>query len=289
MKVDLHTHSRASDGLLSPEALRRRAGEQGVDLLALTDHDTLAGFRRLRDAPAVGPRVLSGVEWSCQWRGQELHVLGLGLSPDHPTVRLGEAHQRRLREWRGLELARRLARLGLGDWLEAARRHAAGAELTRPHFARALVEGGVVATEQQAFDRYLRRGRPAHVPLVWPELVQVLAWIRAGEGAAVLAHPLKYRLTGGRLRRLVQEFRSAGGHALEVVSGAQSADQTRHLARLARSHGLLASLGSDFHRPTPWSEPGRSGRLPEGLTPVWGLWPLDSPRHRRRGIWLEEG
>lgn len=288
MRVDLHAHSRASDGTLTAASVRQRAGEQGVDLLALTDHDTLAGFRQLRDRPSPGPRVLSGAEWSCVWRGIELHVLGLGLVPDHPAIRFAEAYQQQVREARGQKIARRLARLGLGNLLEAAREQAAGADLTRPHFARCLVERGVVVDEQQAFQRYLGRGRPGHVRTPWPSLKQVVAWIGAAHGVAVLAHPLQYKLTQGRMRCLLEAFRAAGGRGLEVISGQQSADQTAHLSRLARSHGLLASQGSDFHAPGRWRELGACGPLPQGLDPVWQLWPVGRSSDHRRGIWLSE-
>lgn len=288
MRADLHVHSDASDGSLSPAALRARAASCGVELLALTDHDTLAGFRRLRDSQAPGPRILSGIELSSVWRGIGIHVLGLGVAPEHPAIRFAEAYQQQVRNRRGELIAQRLAKLGLGDdLLDEALAYAGAAQLGRPHFARCLVERGIVADFSQAFDRYLGAGRVGDVKALWPQLDTVIAWITRAGGVALLAHPLKYRLTRTRLRALLGEFRSAGGRGLEVISGSQTRDQTAHLARLAVQHRLLASAGSDFHVPDlPWRELGCSGRLPAEVEPVWQLWPEAGRSDERRGAWL---
>lgn len=287
MRVDLHVHSNASDGSLGAAEVRQRAAEHGVELMALTDHDTLAGFRRLRDRISPGPRVLCGVELSSVWRGVGVHVLGLGMAPEHPSTRFAEAYQQQARHRRGHLIAQRLAKLGLGETLDEARGYAGDAQLGRPHFARCLVERGIVANVAQAFDRYLGAGRAGDVKALWPSLTQVAEWVNKAGGVALLAHPLKYRLTNTRLRALVKEFRAAGGRGLEVISGSQSPDQTAHLARLAREHQLYASVGSDFHVPDlPWRELGCGGALPAGLEPVWQLWPAGRVRDQRRGAVL---
>ena len=288
MRADLHVHSDASDGELSAPALRQRAGEHGVELLALTDHDTLAGFRRLREQAPPGPRVLCGIELSCVWRGASIHVLGLGLVPEHPAIRFAEAYQCRARNRRGRLIAERLAKLGLGDLLDEARQYAGNAQLGRPHFAQCLVRRGIVADFAQAFDRYLGAGRAGDVKALWPRLEQVIDWITRAGGVALLAHPLKYRMTHTRLRALLGEFRAAGGRGLEVISGQQSADQTAHLARLARAHCWRrraaifmppgcpgASWAAPGHCRAGWSRSGSCGRRARRM-PIAGIsaWPV---------------
>lgn len=285
MRVDLHTHSQASDGSLSAVEVYRRALRQGVELLAITDHDTLTGYRQLRDCFEAGPAVVAGLELSCVWRGVGVHILGLGVSPEHAAMRFAEAHQLDARARRAEMIAARLAKAGLGDTLAAVRELAAPGQVGRPHFARHLVEQGLVADFNEAFDRYLGSGKTGDVKALWPCLPQVVGWIRSAGGVPVLAHPLKYRLTHTRLRLLLSEFQAAGGLAVEVISGRQTADQTLHMSRLCNERGLWASLGSDFHQPDlPWRELGCSGELPVGLKPVWELW--QPQRERRRGAWL---
>lgn len=250
MLVDFHTHSRASDGALTPTALLARARDRGVEQFALTDHDTLAGYRAL--APGAGaPRVHAGVELSCQWAGAAIHVVGLGFDPDNPTLGAGLATLARSRRERAATIAARLDHRGFPGALAGAAAVADGSPLGRPHFARWLVTAGHVADEREAFRRYLGRNRPGDVRALWPSLAAVTGWIVAAGGIAVLAHPLHYRFTRMKLRRLTTDFVAAGGAALELVSGHQQPAQTASLRRLADDFGLLVSVGSDFHGDRP--------------------------------------
>jgi predicted metal-dependent phosphoesterase TrpH len=278
LRVDLHCHTNASDGALSPAALCERALERSVDLLAITDHDTLAGYREARDwlyrrAGDSSLQLLPGIEYSSVWQGVSVHVVGLGFGADHPVTLAAEEFFQRARRERAQLIGDRLARLGMPGASEGALALAGASQVGRPHFARCLVERGYVATVDEAFDRFLGAGKVGDVQATWPALAQVVAWVKEAGGTAVLAHPLKYKLTAAKLRRLVTAFAAAGGAALEVLSGRPAADGTAHLVRLCRDFGLEASVGSDFHAPGPfWSDLGDNSALPPACVPVWRRW-----------------
>lgn len=272
-RYDLHNHSTASDGALAPAAVLELARAAGLDGFALTDHDTLAGFDAVRDTPlarAVG--LVCGIELSTQWSGLGVHVVGLDFDPDHAEIRTAVSNQQQVRCERGLIIAERLRKLGLPDCYEGALKYSAGGagQLGRPHFAQYLVEIGRVPTVQAAFDRWLGTGKPADIKQAWPELAQAVGWITQAGGVAVLAHPLKYKLTRTKLRRLVTHFLEAGGEAIEVAVAGQQPLETAQIAKLAEEFGLLASLGTDFHEPgLTWCQIGRLPRLPDICTGVW--------------------
>jgi predicted metal-dependent phosphoesterase TrpH len=254
--IDFHTHSNCSDGALAPQELLARAAERGVSLLAITDHDTVAGYRRAAaSAPPGGPRLVPGIEYSCQWSGTTIHVLGLGVDCDHPAMREGLATLDDARRRRAERIAQVLAKRGFEGALAGAMAEAGESQLGRPHFAAWLVREGHVADHNVAFDRYLGQGKPGDIKAFWPPMAQVVRWIVDAGGTAVVAHPLKYRFTGMKLRRLVVDFVAAGGTGLEVCSGRQTPDQVAHLKRLAAQYDLQVSVGSDFHRDAPYAAP----------------------------------
>jgi len=277
LRHDLHAHSTASDGTLAPGELVRRAGAAGVDVLALTDHDTTAGLAEAAQAARDEDVVLvPGVEVSVTWNGQTVHIVGLNVNPDHDGLQQGLARLREFRQWRAEEIARRLDKRGVPGALEGARAYASGPIIGRTHFARFLVQRGEAADVREVFKRFLVRGRPGYVPGQWADLDAAVGWIRAAGGQAVIAHPARYGLTATRLRRLIAEFKACGGEALEVVSGSHRPDECRTMAAHAKREGLLASAGSDYHGPeNPWVELGRLAPLPEGCVPIWtgGSWP----------------
>lgn len=273
---DLHSHSTASDGTLSPADLVRRAAVAGVKVLALTDHDTLEGIAEARvTAGQVGIDLIAGVELSVTWGGQTVHIIGLKLDVENADLRSGLARLREFRVWRAGEIARRLEKKGIEGALEGAAALSNGRLISRTHFARFLVQRRIASDEREVFRHYLVRGKPGHVPGRWAQLDEALAWIRAASGEAVIAHPARYKMTRSKLRRLIDEFKTAGGVALEVVSGSHSRDDCFVMARHAREFGLRASAGSDFHTPeVPWVELGRLPALPETCVPVWRDWGL---------------
>lgn len=271
LSIDLHTHSNCSDGSLTPADLVSRAKTAAVDVLALTDHDTIAGLAEAeRRAGELGIEFVAGVEISASWRGQAIHVLGLWIDPECAALRGAldaQAGHRRLRMRR---ICARLSELGLpGDRLLAAVEAEPGLP-TRAHLAAALVAQGLVARTDDAFRKYLKRGRAAHVAADWPALAVVVGWILAAGGSASLAHPARYAISAGARRQLLGEFRDAGGAAIEVITGGNAAHHVETCAELARRFGFRGSIGSDFHHPeVPWNTLGRLAKLPHGVIPVW--------------------
>jgi predicted metal-dependent phosphoesterase TrpH len=271
VKIDLHTHSNCSDGSLRPADLVSRAAAAGIDVLALTDHDTVAGLEEAeQDAGLHGLRLVPGAEISATWRAQSIHVLGLWIDPASPQLRSSLNAQQDRRRVRMRKICARLEKLGLpGAELLAAVESSPGVP-TRAHLANALVAGGHVARADEAFRKYLGSGKSANVAAEWPALEAVVGWIRAAGGEAVLAHPMRYSLSAGARRRLLADFAAAGGAALEVVSGGNGAEHVDSLAVLAVKHGFMGSVGSDFHDPQlTWNPLGRSLKLPDCVTPVW--------------------
>jgi predicted metal-dependent phosphoesterase TrpH len=273
-RYDLHSHTTASDGTLAPADLIDRAASAGIDVLAVTDHDTTAGLAEAAGAAtACGISLIPGVEISVSWRHQTVHILGLNIDPACRALQQGLAGLQAYRVWRAEEIGRRLARCGIPDATVGARRHAAGVNIGRTHFARYLVEAGHAADVRKVFKRFLVRGKPGYVPGEWTTLAQALDWIHAAGGDAVIAHPGRYALSGTRLKLLISEFRDGGGRGLEVISGSHTRDQVAHIGSLARGFDMAASCGSDYHGPeNPWMELGRLPALPDGCRPVWDEW-----------------
>ena len=272
--VDLHCHSTASDGLLAPADVARRAAANGVELLALTDHDDIAGLPAAREAAnAEGMAFVSGVEVSIEWEGTQIHVVGLNFDPENETLNAGLATIRAGRIERALRMSAELEKIGIADAFAGANRFAENPNLiSRAHFARYLVEAKVCKDVRSVFESYLVPGRPGYVDHRWAELSDAVAWITGAGGVAVVAHPARYKISMGAMRRFLTDFREMGGQAIEVVSGSHSLDDVGTFGRLAREYGFYASRGSDFHGPKEsYVDLGMLGYLPDGLKPVWSL------------------
>ena len=272
MRIDLHSHSTASDGRLTPAELVRRAVAQRVDVLALTDHDTVAGLGEAEAAIAaenLPVRLIHGIELSTSWDALEIHVVGLHIDANSDELLATISRQEAARVARGIELGRRLAKQRIDNAYEGALALANGASLTRAHFARYLVEAGHCNTQQKAFDHYIGRGGKAYVPHQWMSIAEAIQVIHASGGLAVLAHPGRYKLSTKWLKRLLLLFKKSGGDAMEVSLPQQSPQERANLGLWCREHQLLASVGSDFHAPTSWQELGRNLWLPKDVTPVW--------------------
>jgi predicted metal-dependent phosphoesterase TrpH len=269
--IDLHAHSTASDGRLTPTRLVERAAECGVRVLALTDHDTVAGLVEAGSAARrLDVTLVPALEMSVQWARRTLHVVALDVDPAAPALERALSRLAAARLDRARRIARRLRGAGVADALDGASRMAGGALPGRMHFARYLVDCGAVDSPQAAFRKYLGRGQPAAVRSDWLPLAEGVAAIRAAGGIPVLAHPTRYGFTRTWLRDACRAFREAGGTGIEVVTGGDGPGDRGLAAALARREGLLASAGSDFHDPDfRWRELGRLARLPADLTPVW--------------------
>ncbi len=273
MIFDLHCHTHFSDGLLSPEAVIARAKERGVEVLAITDHDTIAALGIAQKAAIdAGITLITGIEFSSQWGKGGVHVVGLGVDVNSPALIGAVEFQEQARNARALAIADRLCKAGFPGALLGAQEIAGNATLGRPHFAQYLVAVGAVKNINAAFKKYLGTGKPADVKYQWPLMDQVIGWIHAAGGVAVLAHPAKYELTRTKMCAMVDSFVAAGGDALEVISGLQPAALTEDLLRIANARSLRASCGSDFHFPDQaWQELGGFGKLPAHAKPVWEL------------------
>lgn len=273
MKFDLHCHSHFSDGILSPEMLVSRAKEKEVDVLALTDHDTIAGLALAHKAAAeCGIILINGIEFSSQWGKGGVHIVGLGLTIDSVDLQTAIDQQHHARISRAEQIALKLEKSGIKGALEGAKAIAGDADVGRPHFAQYLINTGVVSNINSAFKKYLGTGKVADVKYQWPDMKTVIHWIHSAGGVAVLAHPCKYELTRVKMCAMIKDFALAGGDALEVISGQQSLAVTIDLARIALANNLAASCGSDFHTPNqPWQELGSFSSLPANCRPVWEL------------------
>src|SRR5579885_143762 len=248
--VDLHTHSTASDGTLSPAALMRRARDQGVEEIALTDHDTVDGLEEAaRAARELGLRFVPGIELSVDWRHHTLHIVGLEIDPQGPALKSLMQRLAEMRTRRARSIGARLDKLGYTGAYAGACRLADCIRPGRAHFARYLATQGRVKNEGDAFKRLLGRGKPAYVATAWPAMATAIHAIHDAGGWSVLAHPLRYQLTATKVREAVAEFKAAGGAGLEIVNGRQTQGETDRLERLAQRHEFRPSRGSDFHSP----------------------------------------
>ncbi len=270
--VDLHCHSSASDGLLPPAEVVRRAADNRVELLALTDHDDLGGLASARAAAqAAGIRFVNGVEVSIEWGGLQVHILGYNFADDDERLNAGLAAIRSGRVQRAQRMSEALEVVGIEGSFDGAMRHAENPGLiSRSHFARYLVEIGVCRDVRSVFDAYIVPGRPGYVDHRWATLEESVGWITGAGGIAAIAHPGRYKFSRAQMRQLLDAFKACGGEALEVISGSHSADNVNIFGRYARDYGFLASCGSDFHGPgESYIDIGQVDALPPGLTPVW--------------------
>ncbi|AVT58813.1 5'-3' exoribonuclease [Pectobacterium versatile] len=269
---DLHSHTTASDGLLTPTALVSRAVDMRVSVLAITDHDTTAGLDEAQNAIAqqgLPLRLIPGVEISTLWENHEIHIVGLGMDIAHPALTGLLQQQAECRQNRAEQIAARLEKNRIPDALAGAQRLATGGQITRAHFARYLIELGIAANMNQVFKKYLAKGKIGYVPPQWCTIPQAIEAIHQSGGVSVLAHPGRYDLTAKWLKRLLATFAESGGIAMEVAQCQQAPDERTQLGRYARDFNLMASQGSDFHLPCAWIELGRKLWLPADVEPVW--------------------
>lgn len=291
--ADLHCHTTASDGTLGPLELYNRAAGQGVELLAITDHDSVAAHLFLQKFDLEGPQLITGVELSTTWSGVEIHIVGLNFSLNHPDLARIIENQNEARRQRSLHTSKKLVKqLGLTLTpeqlfqevtqiaLDRQRSTSDGFTLTaetvqtgRPHFAQWLVDKGYASDANDAFNRFIGDRKMGNLRAFWPAMSQAVAWLRALGGKAVLAHPGKYKMTRTKLRALVKDFKYAGGHALEVTGGVRVPGQAEQFAELCHDFGLQGSRGSDFHSPDfQWVELGRLAPLPDSVEAIWNGW-----------------
>ncbi|MUK42761.1 PHP domain-containing protein [Aliivibrio fischeri] len=279
MKIDLHSHTTASDGRLSPTELVERAVSFDVKVLAITDHDSVAGLDEAHAAikdQNLPLQLINGIEISTLWSNKDIHVVGLNLDIHHPDLIELIKNQEARRDARAIKMAERLEKAGYEGALEGAKALAGDGTLTRAHFGKWLVDEGHAKTMQAVFKKFLTRNNIGYVPPDWCTIEEAVNVIHKAGGVAVLAHPGRYKLTAKWIKRLLAAFVEAKGDAMEVALPQQGVQERRVLADYAIQFELEASQGSDFHYSSPWTELGRNLWLPEGVVPVWQKWDMPS-------------
>lgn len=269
---DFHCHSTASDGALSPTDLVARAAGAGVQYLALTDHDTLAGLEEAGAAACEhGLQLIPGIEVSVQWTSRELHIVGLAFDPQHPDITELVEYQQQARVVRAQKIGQKLDKAAcMSSAYDKAAMLSGQIAPGRPWFAQVLVSEGKARNDQHAFNRFLKPGQSAFVKTPWLTVTQAVTAIRAGGGVAVLAHPLSYGFTRKKLRAFLKDFAEAGGQGLETQMPGLNPNQKQTLAECLKDFDLLASGGSDFHSPRQtWLELGRVPAVPENVPAIW--------------------
>ena len=268
--VDLHTHTTASDGALTPRALVELAWRHGVRVLAVTDHDSTEGLAEAQATAAAcsGLTIVPGLEINCDVEGGEIHVLGYGVAYEASWFQEFLRAQRAERVARVHRIATRLAELGMP--IEPAEVFAIVKEGSpgRPHVAQVMVARGYVKSLREAFDRYLHTGGPAHVPRARLTPVEAVGVIRRARGVPVIAHPG----VGGK-DKMIPELIAAGLMGIECYYAEHSAAQRADYLELCRRHDLVATGGSDFHGP-------QTGRLNPPGTPAVPLASWESLQER---------
>jgi predicted metal-dependent phosphoesterase TrpH len=281
LNIDLHCHSNVSDGVLPPSDVVARAVANGVQVLALTDHDDVGGLAAARmAADAAGLTLIPGVEISVSWGGQTVHIVGLRIDPLHPGLAAGLHGIRLGRVERARRMADDLAQHGIVGAYDGADSYAANKQMVgRTHFARWLVAQGHAPDMRSAFKRFLTPGRPGYVEHEWTSLENAVGWIRASGGMAVIAHPGRYAFNARQLHLFLDGFRALGGEGIEVITGSHHPSEYGKFADLARAFSLKASRGADFHAPGDGVDIGCLPALPYYCKPVWQDWPELEPHY----------
>ena len=248
MKVDLHNHSYYSDGVFSPSEVVRFADEADCDLFALTDHDTTDGLTEARQAAdELSVNLVSGVEISAFWRNMTIHIVGLGVDVDNDILQAGLFHNQQLRKKRAEKIALGLWRTGIKDALEKTQNLSKTDMLTRTHFAQMLIREGYCKDMKSVFRRYLTGKKPGGVRVEWKNIDEVVGWIHAAGGKAVLAHPFRYRMTQTKIKKMLTDFKEVLGDGVEVVTATSTDEEITVSNKWAKEYKLLSSCGSDYH------------------------------------------
>ncbi|MHB2026840.1 MAG: PHP domain-containing protein [Elusimicrobiota bacterium] len=259
-RIELHAHSSYSDGTCPPADLAKRAKESGVDFAWLTDHDTMDGAAEFNEAAAkLGVRSSCGIEINTRETDQ-VHILGYGVNQAAPGLSAALERWRERRVVRAKEIVERLQSLGVAvEWkdVESQSRQTVG----RPHVADALKRRGAVKSRQEAFDRFLSRGKPGYVEPMGPSVEEAIGLVRECGGFAVLAHPK----TVSDCKERIGDWIRLGLEGIEVFYAAHRAHDIRNFSDMAASLGLLAAGGSDFHGPGTGRDGSLGVAVPDGV------------------------
>lgn len=268
MIVDLHCHSHCSDGSLSPESLIALAEENQVEILSITDHDNVDAYLEI-DKIDTDIKVIPGIEFSTSWNKIGIHVIGLHVDTQSKVIIDAVNQQKSTRLKRADIIAQKLEKLGLKDAVKKIRENGNLGQIGRADFAHLLIKEKLVKDWNQAFKKYLGAGKVGDVKNNWLSLNEVIDVITQSGGIPILAHPLCYKMTNSKLKRLIAHFKQLGGKGLEVLNGFQDPVKTHYLRQLCIEFELKASIGSDFHSPTKWSRLGCNSSVVSDLETVW--------------------
>ena len=248
MKVDLHNHSYYSDGVFSPTEVVRLADEADCNLFALTDHDTTDGLAEAQQmADELSVNLVSGVEISALLRNMTIHIVGLGIDINNDILQKGLNYNQRLREERAEKIALGLRRAGITDALEKTQELSKTDMITRTHFAQMLIREGYCKDMKSVFRRFLTGKKPGASRVEWRSFDEVVGWIHAAGGLAVIAHPFRYRMTQTKIKNMLIEFKEVLGDGVEVVTATSTDEEITLSNQWAKEYKLLSSCGSDYH------------------------------------------
>ncbi|ENX39568.1 PHP domain-containing protein [Acinetobacter courvalinii] len=276
--VDLHTHTLISDGTFSPEQLVQAAVDLKIQILAVTDHDTMDGLERARNyAQDYDIQIISGVEVSSQWsrpntkKSYGVHIVALNMQDEAP-IRAMLENQKKIRAERAKVICQLLEKCIDFDIYPDVIAQVDGEadRVTRTHIAKALVDKNIVSRPQQAFDRFLKEGKKAFVKFEGVGLKETIEIIHASGGLAVLAHPTRYDLSATNVRYLIELFAESGGDAVELPPSIEPASTRQMVDRMIQQFNLTVSIGSDFHGDNmPWIKLGQTPRVNQGQSGIW--------------------
>ncbi len=271
MIIDLHNHSYYSDGILSPSEVVCLAKESGCDVFALTDHDTTDGLAEAQQAAKKqGLKLIHGVEISAMWRNMTIHIVGLNIDKDNPMLQAGLKQHQGFRKIRAEKMARGLSGAGVIGAMEKTQALAKTEMITRTHFAQMLIQEGICKDMKSVFRRFLTGKKPGGVKGQWAQFDEVIEWIHAAGGVAILAHPLRYRMTHTKIQRMLSHLSNAGLDGVEVITAHSVDEEITLMAKWADKLNLLYSCGSDYHG---WNNQRvKIGRLKDLPNPDRRLW-----------------
>jgi len=248
MIVDLHTHSYYSDGVLSPKDIVMKAVNNGCHYLSLTDHDSLEGLKEASICSKdLSLHFIRGVEISAKHLLQSIHIVGLGINPNNKFLVHGLMKNNNIRINRAKEIGKSLAKVGIENAYEKTQSLSKTKYITRTHFAQMMIKENICNNLQSVFKKYMTGNKPGAVKVDWASSVEVINWIHQSGGLAILAHPLRYKLTLTKMKKLVSELKEIGLDGIEIVNSFSSLDDIAKSKTIADEYELLYSCGSDFH------------------------------------------
>jgi len=272
--IDLHNHSYYSDGVLSPSEVVRLAKNSNCEVFALTDHDTTDGLDEAqKEADNQNIDLIHGVEISAMWSNMTIHIVGLKVDKSNPVLQVGLKRHQDFRQLRAEKMARGLGGAGVYNALEKTQALTKGGMLTRTHFAQMLIQEGVCKDMKSVFRRFLTGKKPGGVGGQWAQFDEVISWIHSAGGVAVLAHPLRYRMTNTKIQRMFSHLSNAGLDGVEIVTAHSSDEEITRVSKWADDYNLRYSCGSDYHG---WgNQRVQIGRLKDFLNmdkAIWKAW-----------------